>query len=279
MSSGDQQHAQEEAHAGVTAAPSRVTITEGVVLRPAGPWTPAVHALLRHLEKVGFAAAPRVVGEGEDGHGNETVSYIEGEFVHPRAWSDEGIVELGRLLRRLHDSVAGFVPPPDAAWQPWFTRCERPGSIIGHGDLGPWNIVARAGLPVGIIDWEFAGPVDPLDEVAQAAWLNCQLHDDDVAARNRLPTPEARARQLALFSSAYGLSRPARTGLVTRMVEHAIRDAAHEAIDAGVSPGGGDAGAIWAIAWRTRSAAWMVRHRRLLESALLEGPPADQPAR
>ena len=30
------------------------------ILRPAGPWTPAVHALLRHLEEVGFPASPRV---------------------------------------------------------------------------------------------------------------------------------------------------------------------------------------------------------------------------
>ena len=32
------------------------------VLRPAGPWTPAVHALLIHLENAGFTGSPRVVG-------------------------------------------------------------------------------------------------------------------------------------------------------------------------------------------------------------------------
>jgi len=35
-----------------------------LVIRDAGPWTPAVHALLRHLEDVGFSAAPRLVGPG-----------------------------------------------------------------------------------------------------------------------------------------------------------------------------------------------------------------------
>jgi len=29
------------------------------VRRPAGPWTPAVHALLAHLHAAGFAGAPR----------------------------------------------------------------------------------------------------------------------------------------------------------------------------------------------------------------------------
>lgn len=37
-----------------------------VVIRDAGPWTPAVHKLLLHLENVGFTAAPRLVGSGMD---------------------------------------------------------------------------------------------------------------------------------------------------------------------------------------------------------------------
>jgi len=37
-----------------------------VVVRDAGHWTPSVHALLRHLEEAGFAAAPRLVDSGLD---------------------------------------------------------------------------------------------------------------------------------------------------------------------------------------------------------------------
>ncbi|WP_435866505.1 hypothetical protein [Streptosporangium sandarakinum] len=43
-------------------------VTEGVVRvgdtvrRPVGPNAPLVHALLRHLEEVGFAGAPRFLG-------------------------------------------------------------------------------------------------------------------------------------------------------------------------------------------------------------------------
>lgn len=42
-------------------------------------------------------------------------------------------------------------------------------------------------IPYALIDWEFAGPVDALVEVAHAAWLNAQLHDDDTAERCGLP--------------------------------------------------------------------------------------------
>jgi SAM-dependent methyltransferase len=248
-----------------------------VVVRASGPWTASTHALLRHLEAVGFTGSPRVMGDGFDADGNEVLSYIEGDFVHPHAWSEKAIAALGALLRRLHAAAATFAPPGDAVWQPWFTRSDRPDAIVGHGDLGPWNIVARSGLPVGIIDWEFAGPVDRLDEVAQAAWLNAQLHDDDVAARNALPAPETRARQLGLFVDAYGLDAAERGQLVTRMIEHAIRDAANEVVDPGsvnmakapsAPSGTHDSERAWALAWRVRSAAWLVRHRRLLEAAI-----------
>jgi SAM-dependent methyltransferase len=248
-----------------------------IVVRAAGPWSASVLALLRHLEVVGFTGSPRVVGHGFDADDHETLSYIDGDFVHPHAWTDDGIAALGLLLRRFHESSATFVAPVDAVWQPWFTRSDRPDAIVGHGDLGPWNIVAREGLPVGIIDWEFAGPVNRLEEVAQAAWLNAQLHDDDVAARNALPSPEARARQLGLFVDAYGLSAAERAQLVTLMVEHAIRDAANEITDAGglemanapsLPPGGPEVDPSWALTWRVRSAAWLVRHRQLLEAAI-----------
>ena len=37
------------------------------VRRPTGPWTPAIHALLRHLEHRGFDGAPRLHGIDEQG--------------------------------------------------------------------------------------------------------------------------------------------------------------------------------------------------------------------
>ena len=242
------------------------------VLRSSGPWTPSVQALLRHLEAVGFQGSPRVLGDGVDGDGRERLSYIEGELVHPRSWTDDGIAELGGLLRELHEATTGFVPPPDASWQPWFTRSAAVDAVHGHGDLGPWNIIAVDGRPVGFIDWEFAGPVDRLDEVAQVGWLNAQLHDDDIAARNDLPSAEARAHQLRRFVDAYGLSGEERTHLVTRMVDHAVRDAGNEFRQAGglkMSKAPTDpSDPAWGIAWRIRSAAWLVEHRRLLEAAI-----------
>src|SRR6266536_2066466 len=130
-----------------------------VVVRDTGPWTPAVHTLLRHLERVGFDAAPRLVGSGLDPDGRETLTYIDGEFTQPGPWSLDGAAAVGQLLRDLHQATATYQPAPDAIWFPWHGR-KLGGSarVIGHCDVAPWNIVARDRTPVAFIDWEFAGP-------------------------------------------------------------------------------------------------------------------------
>jgi hypothetical protein len=257
--------------------PTSVVRVGGTVRRPGGPATPTLLALLGHLEAVGFSGSPRVVGDGYDAEGRMVVTYLEGESVHPHAWSDDGIWHVGRLLRDLHDATATFRPPADAVWPHWFFRSSGPAAIIGHGDTGPWNILARHGRLVAFIDWEFAGPIDRLDEIAATGWWNAQLHDDDVAARNGLPDAGARAAQLRHFLDGYGLPAAERSGLVTRMVEYAIRDCAKEAIEPmtsgseppePITPESTDPAPLWALAWRARSAAWLLRHRPLLERAI-----------
>lgn len=245
------------------------------VIRDTGPWTPAVHALLRHLADAGFTGAPRLVGSGLDSGGREVLTFIEGEFTQPGPWSMEGAAALGTLLRSLHKATSSFRPPPGAAWFPWHGRdLGGPDRVIGHCDTGPWNIVARDGLPVAFIDWETAGPVDPLVELAQLAWLNAKLHDDIVAGIEQLPPAADRARQLAAIADAYGLAARQRRALLEQIIEFAIADAAHEADDARVVPDmTSHPVALWGIAWRTRSAAWMIRNRRTLETALSHGAP------
>jgi Ser/Thr protein kinase RdoA (MazF antagonist) len=144
-------------HAGqVKDQPGPVVIDGGVVRRLAGPWTPAVHVLLDHLERTGFTGSPHAVSaDGED-----IVTYLPGESVNPHAWSDEGIFRVGGLLRDLHDATASFTPPPGAVWHPWPFASNAPNAIISHRDTGPWNIIARDGLPAGFIDWVTAGPAD-----------------------------------------------------------------------------------------------------------------------
>ena len=238
-----------------------------VVLRPFKPWTRSVHALLRHLEAAGFGGAPRVVGSGVSDDGREVVTFIEGERAV--SWPDEGLFELGAMLRALHGAAALFVAPPDAQWQDWWNRSQEPGAVCSHGDTGPWNVVQRDGHPVAFIDWEFAGPLDPLDAVAELTWLNAQFHDDDVAERQGLPPAAERIRRAAFVLEGYELARAERAGFVTRMIECAVRQCAYDAMVLGITRESTEAQpGLWTLAWQIRSAAWMIRHRPALQRVL-----------
>jgi len=243
------------------------TLADGVVHKAVGPWTPAVSALLRHLQEVGFTGAPRVV---DDGYG-----FVPGDSPHPRAWSDDAVAGVGALLRGLHDATASFTPPGDAAWQwTWLRDLAGDDVVISHCDTGPWNIVGEAGRADAFIDWEFAGPVDRLWELAETVWLNAQLHDDDIAAMHGLPDATTRARHARAIVDGYGLRAADRHELVDRLADVAIHSARYEAMSSRVTIDSRAAIAedgypiLWGVAWRARSASWIARHRRLLRRAI-----------
>lgn len=248
---------------------SLVTRQGDRVLRPAAPWSRTTIALLRYLEEVGFEHAPRVVESGLSPDGREVVTFVKGDFVHPGPWDDDALPQLGRMLARLHEATRSFVPPPDAIWRPWFGRALGAATAIGHCDAGPWNVVCHDRRPFALIDWEQAGPVDPLVELAQACWLNAQFHDDDIAEREGLPSAEARGRWAGLLLDGYSLPRSRRSGFMDAIRDFAILSAANEAIEARVTPESEDASPLWAISWRARSAGWIVRHHATLERALV----------
>lgn len=240
------------------------------LLRRAWPWTATTHALLRHLEDVGFDACPRVVGDGFDDAGREVLTWIEGEVVHPQPWDapEPALFEVGRLMRRLHEATSSFVPPADARWMPWTLHERGPHTIVSHCNIAPWNIVNRDGRPIAFINWEYAGPTDRLNEIAATGWYCAQLHGDDVAELVGLPAAEVRAGWLKAFLDGYGLPARERVGLVTRMIEFAVRDTAGYARVQGITPETTDASHVWLLAWQIRAADWMLRHRRLLQNAI-----------
>ncbi len=174
----------------------------GTVRRRSGPWTPAVHALLRHVRESGFGAAPEPLGSDEQGRA--VLAFIPGEthegWPEPMpAWmyEDEAtLVAAAELLRRYHDAVATFVPPADARW-----RQIAPGEhdLICHNDWAPYNALFRDHEPVVMLDWDSAGPGSRLWDAAGSAYAWVPL-----CPRSRELTLERKASRLARFCRAYG---------------------------------------------------------------------------
>lgn len=244
------------------------------MFRSSKPQSSTVLNFLAFLSREGFPASPRPIGSGFAPDGREMFQFIEGASPHPLGWTDEACVEVGGLLRTLHDLSTEWNPPPRALWRPWFARnLAGEGLVIGHGDLGPWNILERGGHPVAFIDWDNAGPVDRIWELAHVAWQNAQLYDDDVSQLNQLPSASERAVQAKLILDGYRLERESRRDFVDRMIQLAIWSAREEAIDYNVSsdsrsPTDSEYPILWAITWRARSAAWMIDHRHMLQNVL-----------
>src|SRR4051794_17937110 len=95
---------------GGTANRGLVVRVRDTVRRPLRTSSTATHAVLRYLEDVGFAGAPRFLDV--DDEGREVLTYVAGETVTPPypAWAmtDAALDSVAVLLREYHAAVAGF---------------------------------------------------------------------------------------------------------------------------------------------------------------------------
>jgi hypothetical protein len=177
------------------------------VRRATGPWTPSVHGVLQHLDRVGFAQAPKPLGIDEQGR--EVLSFLPGNTVGTsRPWpawvhSDQALIQVAHWLRNYHAAVADFVPPSDAVWREgghW-----QPNLIIGQNDAAPYNAAWNdQGQLVGFFDWDFAAPVSLEWDLAFTAFAWVPLHARHVVQAEGFTDFGGRPRRLRLFLDEYG---------------------------------------------------------------------------
>lgn len=115
----------------VAAAVVRVGDT---VRKPVTPATPAVEALLAHLDR--FPGAPRHFGR--DDQGRQVLEYVPGSVGDLPA-DERELHRAGRLVRDLHDALADFRPPGDVRWHVVIPPDRE--DLVCHHDLAPWNLV------------------------------------------------------------------------------------------------------------------------------------------
>jgi hypothetical protein len=207
------------------------------VRRPAGPWTSAVHALLTHLHDAGFHGAPRPLGI--DNRGREVLTFIPGAVAWPDHFhlldGDDQLCRAARLIRELHDAVAGFTAPPGARWQALIPADGD--EIIAHHDLAPWNLVIGE-RQWAIIDWDTAAPGTRLWDLAYAMHGFVPLSADPAVHR------ADDGRRLRVIADAYGLSERQRLDIIPLLGQRT------EAMHAFLAEQAGRATQPWARLWQ-----------------------------
>jgi Phosphotransferase enzyme family len=249
-----------------------VTRVGDTVRRP--PAGAATHALLDHLERVGFDGAPRFLGFDE--HGREVLSYIPGEAVIPPypdwALTDEALVSVAALLRRYHDAVASF-DGRGVEWPAPVPEAFR-GGLVSHNDPNLDNVIFAGGRAVALIDFDLAGPGSRIWDVACAARLWAPLRDE-------ADTPqELRGRTLArlrTFADAYGLPAQDRPRVVEAMVD--AHEWCYDVVRKAVANGHETFGALWLGGGRLRAErtrTWLAEHGAQMRAALRGSDPLSR---
>ena len=176
------------------------------------------------------------------------------------------------LQRRLQDLSCGFVLPSGVEWRvplhidgvpPLFDVPD----LVGHNDMTPENIIFCQYAPVGIIDFDLAGPTTRLLDVAISLrwWAPlCDPADRDPVLRSL-----DAGRRMRLFVDAYGLDDGDRQWLLD-LAEQRCTRSWHVMRYRAIHDGGG-----WARMWDEgvgdvilRTKAWLARERPHLEAAL-----------
>jgi Ser/Thr protein kinase RdoA (MazF antagonist) len=148
----------------------------GTVRRAAGPWTPTIHAFMRHLRASGFARIPEP--RGIDDRGREIISLLPGApATYPLpdfTRTDATLTAVARTLRAFHDASAGFTPPRGARWR-WPARA--PAEVVCHNDFAPYNLMFERGRLTGVIDLDLASPGPRAWDMGYAAYRFVALTD------------------------------------------------------------------------------------------------------
>ena len=188
--------------------------------------------MLRRLEELGLALAPRYLGVDEQGR--EIFSYLEGEVPDEldAGFGDAALEAAARLIRRFHDATAE---------SPLAERLE----VVCHNDLSPCNTVFRAGVPVALIDFDNAAPGARHDDLGYALflWLNIGTDGHDAAEQSR---------RISVFCDAYGV--PANQEIVAAIASAVTRNIARLRREGRCSD----------VEWWHAQVDWVEQHRATL---------------
>ncbi len=218
------------------------------VRRPVKESSELVASLLCYLEERGVSWAPRYLGRDE--RGRDTFTFMAGTV--PEKWlehSDAQIAGAARLLRALHDATRG-------------SELAGAHAVVCHNDPSPSNTVFdESERPIAFIDFDFAAPGDPLEDLGYLAWSWC------VSSKPTRAAVSQQAAQVRVAADAYGANSAQRAALVDAMLERCTRNRAFWAAQLAGTQGSPEPIAA-RIAWSEAEFAFVTEQRAIFEAAL-----------
>jgi thiamine kinase-like enzyme len=161
------------------------------------------------LENKGFSYAPKFLGIDEKGR--EILSFIEGEAgnypLKEYMWSNDVLKEIAKILGLYHDCVSDY--PIEESWQS-IDNTPKPFEVLSHNDFAIYNLIFEGKSPVGIIDFDVAGPGPRLWDIAYTLYtcvpLSRVYHSEtgEAVYYHALEHAECIKQRVNLFFEAYG---------------------------------------------------------------------------
>ena len=154
------------------------------------------------LEKKNVSAAPLFIGIADDGR--EIISFLEGESPNDLEYfNDNQLFEAGKIIKTLHIALSDFY------------GCSH-GQTVCHNDLSPCNFMFKKGLPYAVFDWDATGIGNPLDDIAYASWMWCDIGNEE-------NSPADVGKKIKIILDAYELCKEQRCLLIVKIHEQMQR--------------------------------------------------------
>lgn len=170
------------------------------------PWSRSTPSVLSFVESLRSSGIDVPEPLGRDERGRQIQEFVPGRLaIDHLPLTAAVLVEVGRLVRAIHDASEQFGPSPEAVWE---TAIPAPGDdLVCHNDLAPWNLIM--GDRLVFIDWDSSAPSTRLWDLAYAA-QSFTLSDAGI--------PPAQATQsLGAFVYGYGATESLRKRLPVAM--------------------------------------------------------------
>lgn len=183
---------------------SRAVVRIGDTVRK--PWSRSTPSVLSFVEALRSSSIDVPEPLGRDERDRQIQEFVPGTLaIDHLPLPTSVLVEVGSLIRAIHDASEHFDPDPRAVWE---TAIPAPGDdLVCHNDLAPWNLIMSDRLV--FIDWDSSAPSTRLWDLAYVA-QTFTLSDASIP-------PAQAAQSLVAFVDGYGATKSLRKRLPATM--------------------------------------------------------------